>query len=254
MRNINLQRKMNMRTVFSIIMTVMIFLPVQDIYAQSGREKVKKANEFYNSQQFEEALNMYRDAELDNPESAEIKYNIGNTLYMQGKYDEAFGEFNKVLTAENPDLHFRSYYNMGNTLYRMEKLPESILSYTQALRVNPDDIDSKYNLEYVRNELKEKSENPNDGNSQEDQEQQQQEQQQQNKRDQQEQEEEQEQQEGEQENPATEEPQKQDQQETEEISREEAERILNALENDEKDLLEQRNSGSKSTIRVKKNW
>jgi len=243
-----------MKTVFSILITILLLSPVHTIYAQAGREKVKKANELYNTQQYEDALNMYRNAELDNPESAEIKYNIGNTLYRQGKYDEAFQEFNKVLTAENPDLHFRSYYNMGNTLYRMEKLPEAILSYTQGLRVNPDDIDSKYNLEYVRNEMKEKTQNPNEGNSQEDQDQQQQDQQQQNKRDQEQQNEEQEQQQGDQENPVTEEPQKQEQKETQEISQEEAERILNALENDEKDLLEQRNAGSKSTIRVKKIW
>ena len=242
-----------MRAVFSIFISVLLLSTAQNIHAQSGRSKVKNANDLFNSQQYEEALNMYRDAELENPESAEIHYNIGNTLYMQGKYDEAFQEYNKVLSAEKADLHFRSYYNMGNTLYRMEKLPESILSYTQALRVSPDDLDSKYNLEYVRNKLKEESQNPNDGNSQEDQEQQQQDQQQQNKREQENQQD-QEQQQGNEENPATEEPQQQEQQETEEISREEAERILNALQNDEKDLLEQRNAGSKSTIRVKKNW
>ena len=243
-----------MRVVISIFISALLFSPAYNLYAQSDRAKVKEANEFYNSQRYEEALNLYRDAALENPESAEIHYNIGNTLYMQGKYEEAIREYNKVLTAENTDLHFRSYYNMGNTLYRMEELEKSILSYTQSLRVNPDDLDSKYNLEYVRKKLKEESQNPNKGNTQEDQENQEQDQQQQrNKRDQEEQQE-QEQQQGDEENPATQEPQKQEQQETDEISREEAERILNALQNDEKDLLEQRNAGSKSAIRVKKNW
>lgn len=242
-----------MKYVAAVMVVCITCLLASSVYAQSDREKIRKANELFKAEQYEEALNLYRDAELDNPESAKIWYNIGNTFYKQEKFEEAFKEYIEVLTAPDADLQFRSYYNMGNALYRMDELERSILSYTEALRRNPDDFESKSNLEFVRNKLKEQSNNEKSGRGQEDREEQDQQQQQQEKRDQEQQQDEKQEQ-GDQQNPADQEPRRQEQKEDQNISREEAERILNALQNDEKDLLQQRSAGKKSNVRVKKPW
>ena len=229
---------MKIRIPFLFVCCILFF--THPLYAQPERKKVQEANELYKAEKYAEALNLYRDAALDNPESPGIHYNIGNTLYKQGNYEEAFLEYDKVLTAKDKDtdLDFRSYYNMGNALYRMGKLPEAILSYTKALQINPDDYESKYNLEFVRNKLKEQLQNQ-EQNQQEGQ-QQQQEQQQQDQQQQQEQQQE--------------EQDKQQQQEEKEMTSEEADQILNALQNDEKDLQEQRKISADSKVRVKKDW
>lgn len=221
------------------------------LYAQPEREKVQEANELYKAEKYNEALNLYRIAALDNPESPGIHYNIGNTLFKQGSYEEAFQEYNKVLTAKDADLHFRSYYNMGNTLYRMGKLPEAILSYTEALKLDPGDDESKYNLEFVRNKLKEQLQNQ-EQNQQQQQEQQSREGQQEDQKQEEQEQQQQQQEEGQQEEQQQEEQQLR--QEEKEMTPEEADRILNALQNDEKDLQKQRKMSSTSNVRVKKDW
>ena len=52
----------------------------------------------------------------------------------------------------------RARYNMGNSLYRMGRLEESIEAYKAGLRIEPDDIDMKYNLEYVMRQLQQQEE------------------------------------------------------------------------------------------------
>ncbi|MFC1554258.1 tetratricopeptide repeat protein [candidate division KSB1 bacterium] len=239
----------------SLITLTILLIFTNLLSAQTAKEKVQKANELFKTEQYEEALNLYTDASLDDPESAEIHYNMGNVLYKQGKFEETFQEYNKVLNSDNADLHFRSFYNMGNTLYRMDKLPEAIQSYVKALELNPDDIDTKYNLEYVRNELKEQMQNQEqnqEGDQQQEQEQsdQQQDQSEQKQGEQQEQDK----QESEGEEQQEEQQQQGQQQDERELTKEEAERILNALQNDEKDLLENRKMKSNANIRVKKDW
>ncbi len=246
------------------ILVIIIFglLPLHQLFAQS-RKKVAKANEMYKTEQYDDALNIFRDAALENPDSPYLHYNIGNTLYKQGKFEEAFPEFEKVLSAKDADLHFRSYYNMGNTLYRMKKLPEAIQSYTKALELNPDDYDSKHNLEYVRQQLKKQEQEQQDQQNQDNQDKNQdqeqkdnQNQDQENKDGKQEQQEQQEQdQQKQDENKEDQQEQQQQQQgEQKEMTREEAEKILNALKNDEKDLQKQRKMKSNAKVKVLKDW
>ena len=59
--------------------------------------------------------------------------------------------YKKALSEETPsELQQKSYYNMGNAYYRMGYMDESIASYKKALELNSADIDSKFNLEWVR--------------------------------------------------------------------------------------------------------
>jgi tetratricopeptide (TPR) repeat protein len=165
---------------------------------------------------------------------------VANTLYWKKKYEEALKEYQKVVGTEELELEQQSYFNLGNALYRMGKLPESILAYQQALKLNPDDMDAKYNLEYVRRKLKENAQKEPQSGQQEQQQQQEGEQQKegedQEKKDQQ-------QQSGDQE-----------QKNLNKLSKEEAERILDALKNDEKDIQKKRKMKASGKVRVKKDW
>jgi len=224
---------------------LIILLIAETAYAQSGRDKVKKGNEFYKEEKFEEALNRYRDAAIDNPQSQRIQYNIGNAFYKQGKYEEAFKAYEKTLTSKETKMHSNAYYNMGNSLYRMNKLPESILAYRRALELNPDDFAAKYNLEFVRNKLKQQMQQQQNQQQQEGEQQEQQGEQQQEEQQQQEKQGDEEQQES---------AEEQQQEQARELTKEEAERILDAMKNDEKDLQEKRKAKVTGKTRVKKDW
>ncbi len=124
-----------------------------------GRGQVEEGNRQFAEEKFDQAMQAYQQAKAANPASAEVDYNIANTLYRQQKYAEALKQYEIALQKSEDDrLRARTYYNMGNTLFRMNKLAESAAAYQEALRLNPGDEDAKYNLEYVRAKLKQNQE------------------------------------------------------------------------------------------------
>ncbi|MFQ5677119.1 MAG: tetratricopeptide repeat protein [bacterium] len=231
---------------------------VGSVFAQGGHKQVQEGNRLYSEEKYDEANNKYRDALIENPESPVINFNIGYVQYKKRNFEEALKAYEAATSSDDILTQSQGYYNIGNTLYRLGKLPESILAYKKALELNPNDEDAKYNLEYVRAKLKDNSEKQpqenqqqkqdqqnqeqnQDQNNQEQQEGQQQQQQQDSSEDDQQNQEEQQQQEGE----ATEE---------KEISKEDAERILDALKNQEQDLLKQQKPKKRRRAFRGKDW
>ncbi len=251
--------KMSNRIIMVITVVVFLLLPML-LMAQPGRKQVMEGNQLFTQEKYDEANNKYRDALVNNPENPKIHFNIGATQYKKNKYEEAMTDFEKSLAVDDILVQSKAYYNMGNTLFRMGKLPESILAYTQALKLNPDDEDAKYNLELARRKLKEQAQKQNNQQQQQQNQQKQQQEQQQQQQNQQQEEQEKEDQQQEPKQEQSEEEQEQQQQEQakpedqKEISREEAERILNALKEDEKDLQKQTRMKSPGKVRVVKDW
>jgi alpha-galactosidase/6-phospho-beta-glucosidase family protein len=147
-------------------------------------------------------------------------------------------------------------YNLGNSLLMANKLQESIEAYKNSLKLKPENLEAKYNLAYAQDQLR----------KQQEQQKQQQQQQQQNKdnknqnKDQEKKEEEnkkQDQKQQDQEKQDNNQQQKQqDQQQQQSISKEDAERLLNAIANDEKNVQEKVKLAKAAKARVKtlKNW
>ena len=109
----------------------------------------------YQKEEYDKALNSFIDAQIESPENALLKYNIANAHYKTRNYDEAIKSYLDVAaTAKDVSLEEKSYYNLGNCLYRQGKLPEAVEYYKKALELDPEDQDAKYNLEFVREEIK----------------------------------------------------------------------------------------------------
>ena len=148
------------------------------LLAQTSRKRVAEGNALYHEEKYDAASDKYQDAILSDPGSPLIQFNMGDALYKKNDYEKALESYQKSLDSDDALFQSKSYYNIGNTLYRLNKLPESILAYEQALKLNPDDEEAKYNLEFVRNKMKENSQ-PQQQDQQQQQNQQQNEQQQQ---------------------------------------------------------------------------
>lgn len=133
------------------------------LFAQgAGRQQVLEGNRKYAEGKYDEANDSYRDAEIDNPGSPIVKFNIGDVLYQKRNYEEALKAYQDAIQkSDDLKLQAQGYYNIGNTLYRLNKWPESILAYQQALKLDPNDEDAKYNLEYVRIKLKQHAQKQN---------------------------------------------------------------------------------------------
>ncbi|HAZ12331.1 MAG: hypothetical protein A2X86_03750 [Bdellovibrionales bacterium GWA2_49_15] len=112
----------------------------------------------YQDKKYPEALKSFLDAQISDPKNATLKFNLGNTYYKNNDYEKALGLYESTSTLGDKDMEERSLYNLGNTAYRMGKLPEAIEYYKKALALDPNDQDAKYNLEFVREELKRRME------------------------------------------------------------------------------------------------
>jgi Ca-activated chloride channel family protein len=207
---------------------------------------------------WEEALKFYRDAEIEKPESPELSYNLGNVMYQQEKYQDGMERYFRALGSDDVGHQAWSYYNLGNTLYRSGKYPEAIQAYQKCLELAPEDEDAKYNLEFVRKKMKEML----DKEAQREQNQQGQKQQQNQPQQEEQQQQEQKEQQQDQNQPAqSEEEQREEERKQEQLKQQEgmteedAERILNALRDDEKESLrEKRKASQRRGRRGGKDW
>ena len=136
-----------------------IFFPV--ISSALGVDgKAMEGVELYQQHKYDQASKKFHEAHQEKPNDPKISYNLGNSRYKQGSYEKALQNYSRSI-EQNPNstMNRNANYNMGNVLFRMNKLEESIEAYKKALEIDPSDIDSKFNLEFVREKIKKKKQN-----------------------------------------------------------------------------------------------
>jgi tetratricopeptide (TPR) repeat protein len=108
----------------------------------------QEGNQAFAEQAYLEALELYQSAQIESPELAEPYFNAANTFYRQADYPTALEQMQLALQyVDEETLAESSLYNMGNTLFNSQDLGTAVEAYKQALLLNPDDQDAKYNLE-----------------------------------------------------------------------------------------------------------
>jgi Ca-activated chloride channel family protein len=132
--------------------------------AQDTKEKLeelKEAQEFLSDaslalqeDEFPVAEADFRKAIALNPANEIGKYNLGTAYYGKSKNTEALNRFKQaasVATAK-PEKH-RAFHNLGNTLMNEKNYSEAVEAYKNALRNNPTDDESRYNLALAKDML-----------------------------------------------------------------------------------------------------
>lgn len=223
--------------------------------SQSVRSLVRDGNEQYKDRKYSEAEVNYRKALEKEQDLVPGYYNLGNSLYKQNKADEAVKEYESaVAKTGNKQTRAEAYYNMGNAFMKGQHYPEAVKSYVESLKLNPYDHDTKYNLSYalekMRQQQQQQQQNKNDKNK--DNKQDQQDDQQKQDQNQQKQDQQKQNQQPEQQNQQAQQQKQQNQEKK--MAKAEAERILDVLKNDEKDI--QRKLRVRPAVRAKtdKDW
>lgn len=240
----------------NVIIILFMGFAVQ-VHAQADLKFVRRGNRDFENKQYQQAEIQYRKALEKNAESEAADFNLGNALYRQNQFDVAASRY-ASLAAKQTDRQSLShrYYNLGNALYKSRKYKESIEAYKQALRQNPNDLDAKHNLQLALKKLEEENRQnkQNDPKDQNNKDQNQQPQQNNDQKDNNNDQNSNQQQDQAGNNNRNESPNPQGSKG--QISPEDAERILQALENEEKNVLkkvqEQRERVQK--VPVEKNW
>ncbi len=135
--------------------------------AQAGRAETREGNRLYEEGRFAEAHEKYLEALLEAPDSPIIRFNDGNALYRGEDYESALESFRAAVESGDPELAAAAWYNLGNTLYRQGALPESLEAFKQALRADPADADAKHNLERVLEQMQEQQQQSDGENDEE---------------------------------------------------------------------------------------
>lgn len=88
--------------------------------------------------------------------SYEARFNLGNSAYKQERFDEATSYFD-ALTKDSTNMNLpAAYYNLGNSLFGQKKYQEAAEAYKNSLRLNPGDVDAKFNLAYAKKMIDDK--------------------------------------------------------------------------------------------------
>ncbi|WP_276480644.1 tetratricopeptide repeat protein [Paraflavitalea pollutisoli] len=139
----------------SLTITLALALCTAATQAQTENKAIRSANKLYKEGKFEEALPQYEKALSLNPGNPVGHYNIGNARFRKDDFANAVKDFDTAAAAATTnELKQRSTYNKGVALTKQKKLQESIEAYKQALRLDPQDAITRYNLEKALSELK----------------------------------------------------------------------------------------------------
>jgi Ca-activated chloride channel family protein len=210
--------------------------------AQKDKQLIYEGNNDYFSSRNIQAINKYREALKVKPDNKKANFNLGDAIYKEAlgiknsksqqpimgmkpdslakiMFEEAAGQFDLVSqTVSDKDTLQKALHNLGNCRLLQKNYEAAVEGYKKALKVNPKDEETRYNLAYALKKLKEQQKNQNKNKDNKEQQKQQQQQQQ---------------------------PQ---------MSKEQAEQMLNALKNMEQKLQGKKKKGEGQKVKTEKDW
>ena len=223
------------------IATVCLLLIAVGAQAQTDRQYVRQGNKLFQKGDFEHAEVAYAKAIEKNEKNPQAHYNLGNALMAQRKDSAAVVQFQAAGQLEtNPLRKSQAYHNIGVVCQQNKLYGDAIEAYKQALRLNPNDDETRYNLALCKHEKQKQDQNQQNQNQNQQNKDDQQKKDNQDKQDQKQQDQD-----------------KQKQQEQKpQMSKENAEQLLNAAMQQEKQTQKRMKEAEKQGERrqVEKNW
>jgi tetratricopeptide (TPR) repeat protein len=247
------ENKNNLITVKLLSLFLLLSLPLL-LYSQGDKKYLRQGNREYEKAKFQESELSYRRAIDKNSQSADAVFNTGDALYRQNKFEDAGKKFLENHNLNDDRLRrSASLYNLGNSMLMADKVQESVEAYKGSLKLDPGNMEAKYNLAYAQDLLKQQQQQQQQEQNKDKQDEDKDKDKDQDKQDKGKKDDDQNQQQ----NKEQQKDQKQDQsQDKQTISKEDAERVLNALANDEKNVQEKVKLAKAKNAKVRsvKNW
>lgn len=247
--------------------TVVVSFVAVSAFAQQPKKEVRAGNKLYKEEKYKEAAAHYQKAVQKQPGYIPGLFNLGNTQYKQQQFEASRKIYEGTAkTATEKNEQAAAHYNIGNTYLEEKKYKEAVEAYKNALRKNPQDEQAKYNLSYALEMLKnQQGGGGDDKNKNEDKK----DKQDQDKQDKQDENKDNKNEENKEDKQDKEQQQQQDQQDKKEeqeekdkrpqpqpskLSEQQAEQLLNALQQEEKELQDKLKQGKGVPVKVEKDW
>jgi len=152
----------------SKIILLLLIIPLS-LTAQEEKRDLSIGNDRYENGDFTSAQNHYKSSLDKDPSMLEANFNLGNALFRQEDYAGATKQFEQAAKLSKTEAErAQAYHNLGNSFLKSAEqqakvgqmqelnplLEKSIESYKNALRNNPSDDESRYNLALAQKLLK----------------------------------------------------------------------------------------------------
>ena len=149
--------------------TFLVFsLLVNFSFAQEWKSKLNEARKLYQNGNYVESLKLYEDVKNSAPESIDFSTEMGQAAYKANDFNKAKSYYETAVSKlQKKEISPNQYHNLGNSQMKMKDYSSAIQSYKEALRKNPNDIETRYNLsEAIRkNKSDKKQQQPNNDNN-----------------------------------------------------------------------------------------
>lgn len=159
------------KSVVALLMAAAMLWPGSPAWAGPRQEGYKA----YQAEKFDDAMEQFTKAQVQEPNDPAVLYNLGNTLYKKQDFAGAAEHYRQAMPlASNDALKARLLYNLGNSAYRQGALQEAVENYEAALKMAPDDRQAQENLAFVKQKIQQQKQQQGDSQPDSNQDQQQQ--------------------------------------------------------------------------------
>ena len=140
------------------------------LMAQPERKLAREGNKLYEEKKYADAEASYKKALMVKNNMPEAIFNLGDAMYQQKRWDDAAAQFKLSATVAGDSLQkAAAYHNLGNTLYGKEDYSGAVEAYKKALKIQPADKDTRYNLALANAKLRQQQQNQQNQDKQQDQ-------------------------------------------------------------------------------------
>ena len=162
-----------MKNLISTCFIFILLVTTSSTYAQKdsislqreARKLVREGNVLYNQNKYTDASVAYKKALEKNSSYKKATYNLGNSLYQEKNFKEAIPQYN--ITVENAKNAFEKaegYHNIGNAMLQEKNYKGAVDAFKNALRSNPNDDETRYNLAVAQKLLEDEENKDKDKN------------------------------------------------------------------------------------------
>ena len=244
-------------------LVVFIFILIKTTtFSQTAHKMLREGDASYKKEDYKMAEENYRKS-LETQASSKGNFNLGNAIFKQQRFDDAIKQYDDVANKSSDNaLKSSALYNKGNAHFWKKEYDKAVQAYKESLRLNPKDEDAKTNLakakKMVQEQQKQQQKQQNQQNQQQNQKDKKDEQkknEQQNEQKNQQPPQDQQQQNQQQNNEPDKQPQQnQQQQPQQDLKKEEAKRMLQIMDDEERKVQQRLKKGKQKPSRSSKDW
>ncbi len=124
----------------------LVFILFSLVFAQTGMDE---GLAYFKKENFDQARSYYENILRTDPDNTSAWFGLGVTAFKSGDLETATRAFSKVAEEDEADLKAEALYNLGHVAYA-EQQPQALDYFKQALLLNPEDRDARFNYEFLK--------------------------------------------------------------------------------------------------------